>query len=178
VSTLQNQNVIAEKLQGNIGLDKNQMYDLKRAIDIVEVQGCKVSLHHYRKPTFNGGEILGTFTRPLWPSKAEIHIFNVLSLPRPDMILTLAHEYGHYLSDKMGQAPKSFWSWNDIYYKYQANKKLSAVEIQLFLEEEDRAWDYGKSFLDDNKLPYTPYLLYNRNRCSRSFYTDILASRK
>jgi len=77
-----------------------------------------------------------------------------MSQPEKDACL-LAHEYGHYLSDKKGR-PEAYLSANDSLI---ADRPMTPQDMALVLHEERLAWSYARSELA--KLGVTEWAYFN-----------------
>ncbi|MDA4131998.1 MAG: hypothetical protein OK454_02575, partial [Thaumarchaeota archaeon] len=79
-----------------------------------------------------------------------------MSQPDKDACL-LAHEYGHYLSDKAGR-PEGYMAANDVFI---AGGPITEVELALVLDEERLAWSHARSELA--KLGVTEWSSFNQH---------------
>lgn len=69
--------------------------------------------------------------------------------PHDDLIL-LAHEFGHFLSDKAGHHTAEYVTARALLNERERGKtheSLSRTQAQLVLDEEERAWTLGRNVL-------------------------------
>ena len=81
-----------------------------------------------------------------------------------ELMATLAHEVGHYISWKNKEGPS-----DGITKKYYSGKPYSNNIKNLVLGEEKRAWRYGLQFLEDCDFDICPEMLKYKKRCLRSY---------
>lgn len=78
------------------------------------------------------------------------YIFIYYKMTDDEKFITLAHEYGHYISWKENMRPSEYEEAMNIYSI--DNNKLSIDQKLLIFDEEKRAWDEGEKFIKRNKI--------------------------
>lgn len=64
-----------------------------------------------------------------------------------EKIFVLVHEYGHFVSWQ--HSPDQSSKSADLFRKFDMGQKLTNKQKQLIVEEEQRAWKFGRKFLQD-----------------------------
>lgn len=80
-----------------------------------------------------------------------------------DLIATLAHEFGHYLSWSEGT------ELGGPYSRYLSGKPFSDKTSQAVLTEEKLAWQYGFQFLEDNDIEVTSEMIAVKESALRCY---------
>jgi hypothetical protein len=82
------------------------------------------------------------------PNPADQNVPDVVTQPMEDACI-LAHEYGHFLSERDGSRTPAYEAALDAFHAAQdeGGRALSTNEQALVLDEETRAWDLGRQVL-------------------------------
>jgi hypothetical protein len=91
-------------------------------------------------------------------------------------LVTLAHEYGHFRSwkDAGDGATSEYRAYKQaIAIRPMTPDAFSAKQKRMILEEEERAWAYGRSALEELEFDDWPDFLRHRDESLQQYRTRL-----